>query len=59
MLIIPRHRLALFGLVALWAASASGFNVFTSAAFTLGMVAPALVLAGGAVRLLWQAWRHA
>lgn len=49
---------ALFGLIALWVASSTGFNVTTSLAFTIGMMAPTMILAWGAVALLWQAWRH-
>lgn len=49
---------ALAGIAALWIANASGFSTITSAAFTVGMILPVVVLATGAVLMIGKAWRN-
>jgi len=49
---------ALAGIGALWIADRTGFSEVTSLAFTLGMLAPALVLCAGAAVMMVRGWRR-
>ena len=48
-----------FSTLALWIASLAGFSAITSALLTVGVMAPALVLASSVVYSLVVAWRRA
>jgi len=49
---------ALAGIAALWIADRTGFSEVTSLAFTLGMLAPALVLCAGVAVMMVRGWRR-
>lgn len=49
---------ALSGIAALWIAKGTGFSQVTSLAFTVGMLAPALVLCAGMAVMMVRGWRR-
>lgn len=49
---------ALSGVAALWVASGTGFSLVTAVTFTVGLLAPALVLCAGVAVMMVRGWRR-
>ncbi len=49
---------ALSGIAALWVASETGFSQVTTVTFTVGLLAPALVLCAGVAVMMVRGWRR-
>lgn len=57
-LALAMAALALTGIAGLWMAQASGFSQMTSITYTVGLLAPVLVLCAGTAVMLVRGWRR-